>query len=276
MAGRTGPLAARGLFVSLLALASSLVLGVASAGAATVTVSNPPPVPATGVGIGNSCGPTIPATVNTGQSFVATASGELTTLTLYPSPGYPEFTGLFLVFRADQTFEDTPIAEQQDVSFDGAPVTTTFTDPASVIQGESYRFLFLCVEADNDASFFLRNDGYAQGEAYANGRGYPDWDLAFSLTIETDADGDGVEAAEDACPGTTDDSALAPKRLNPNHYWSTPDGFVDPDGDVAYSLADTGGCSASQILDAAGLRTGHSKHGIPGGALRAWVTRAQG
>jgi hypothetical protein len=275
MAPLTRSLTARGLLTSVVALICGLLLGVAPAAAATVTVSNPPPVPATGELIGDSCGPAVPETVNMGQSFVATASGELTTLTLYPPQGEGEFTGLFLVFRADQTFEDPPIAEQQHVSFDGAPVTTTFTEPASVVQGESYRFLFLCAEAGTGEFFFLRSDGYTQGELYANGRAYPDWDLAFSLTIETDADGDGVEATDDACPGTTDDSALAPTRLNPNHYWTTPDGFVDRDGHVVYSLADTGGCSASQIIDAAGLGAGHTRHGIPDGALRAWVARPQ-
>ena len=271
MARRAGPLTARRLSAALVAIASCVVLGVAPVAAATVTVSNPPPVPATGEGLGDSCGPAVPPGVYLGQSFVATASGELTTLTLYPPQGYAEFTGGFVVFRADQTFDDAPIAQQLNVSFDGAPMTTTFTDPASLVGGESYRFLFLCAEAGTGEFFFLVNDGYTQGEVYANGRTYPDDDLAFSLTIETDADGDGVEAADDACPGTTDDSDLAPLRLNPNHFWTTTDGFVDRDGHVAYSLADTRGCSASQIIDAAGLRTGHTKHGIPGGALRAWV-----
>ena len=133
-------------------------------------------------------------------------------------------------------------------------------------------------------------------------------DLAFRLVVagvagvagasgEGDADGDGVSDASDVCAETTftagpaeltpkGDSAKArsngkpakPKRnqnqgtLKPNHYWSTSDaGFVDRTGAIGYTLEETGGCSAEQIIAAAGLGKGHMKHGISVGAMTQWV-----
>ena len=129
-------------------------------------------------------------------------------------------------------------------------------------------------------------------------------DLAFRLVVagasgEGDADGDGVSDASDMCADTTftagpadltpkGDSANAkaksngksakPKRnqnqgtLKPNHSWSTGDaGFVDRTGAIGYTLEETGGCSAEQIIAAAGLGKGHLKHGISVGAMKKWV-----
>ncbi|WP_159604212.1 hypothetical protein [Agromyces humi] len=135
-------------------------------------------------------------------------------------------------------------------------------------------------------------------------------DLAFRLVVagssgeagasaEGDADGDGVSDASDVCADTTftagpadlktkGDSAKAkaksdgkpskpmrnhkPTTLKPNHYWSTSGaGFVDATGVVAYTLDETGGCSAEQIIAAAGLGKGHMKHGISGGAMKKWL-----
>jgi hypothetical protein len=59
--------------------------------------------------------------------------------------------------------------------------------------------------------------------------------------------------------------------LKPNHYAATAEGFVDGDGDVAYSLLEAGGCSGSQIVESVGLGDGHLKHGLSQGELQSWI-----
>jgi hypothetical protein len=44
-----------------------------------------------------------------------------------------------------------------------------------------------------------------------------------------------------------------------------------PDGDVAYSLLEAGGCSGSQIVESVGLGDGHLKHGLSQGELQSWI-----
>jgi hypothetical protein len=85
-----------------------------------------------------------------------------------------------------------------------------------------------------------------------------------------DADKDGVDDALDACADTVlpDPPSIG---LKPNHYAATADGFVGTDGQVEYSLLATGGCSGSQIVEAAGLGDGHLKFGLPRGALEDWI-----
>ena len=93
------------------------------------------------------------------------------------------------------------------------------------------------------------------------------------LATDGGADADGVPDEADVCPDT--DLAAEPdapsQGLKPRRLWSTDEGFVDRSGVLVYSLADTGGCSATQIIAAAGLGKGHAKHGISPGAMAAWV-----
>jgi enterochelin esterase-like enzyme len=92
----------------------------------------------------------------------------------------------------------------------------------------------------------------------------------YALEHLWDADKDGVRDASDVC----DDTSLpdTPTHgLKPNHYAATPNGFVDSNGSVAYSLLEAGGCSGSQIVESAGLGNGHLKHGIPRGVLQRWI-----
>jgi hypothetical protein len=127
-------------------------------------------------------------------------------------------------------------------------------------------------------------------------------DGAFRLVVEAasgqgDADADGVSDASDVCADTTFTAGPAKQKLNdnaakrkpnqnpaklkpnqnpvklkPNHYWSTSDaGFVDRTGAIGYTLEETGGCSAEQIITAAGLGKGHMKNGISVGAMKKWV-----
>jgi enterochelin esterase-like enzyme len=85
-----------------------------------------------------------------------------------------------------------------------------------------------------------------------------------------DSDKDGVRDWLDVCPDS-DFSDAPTAELKPNHYASTADGFVGTDGEVAYSLLEVGGCSSTQIIEAAGLGNGHLKHGIPRGELESWI-----
>ena len=95
------------------------------------------------------------------------------------------------------------------------------------------------------------------------------------LDADGGADADGVSDEADVCPDT--DLAAEPdapsKGLKPRRLWSTDEGFVDRSGVLIYSLADTGGCSATQIIAAAGLGKGHAKHGISPGAMAAWIAK---
>jgi hypothetical protein len=75
---------------------------------------------------------------------------------------------------------------------------------------------------------------------------------------------------EDLCPGTVLPDVLA-RHLKKNRYAATVDGFASTDGVVVYTLADTGGCSATQIIERAGLGKGHTKFGISRSALEAWI-----
>jgi len=85
-----------------------------------------------------------------------------------------------------------------------------------------------------------------------------------------DDDEDGVPDSFDVCEETVLPDSPA-NALKPNHYAATADGFVDGNGEVAYTLLEAGGCSASQIIEAAGLGAGHVKFGIAKGELESWI-----
>ena len=93
------------------------------------------------------------------------------------------------------------------------------------------------------------------------------------LDADGGADADGVPDDAEVCADT--DLAAEPdapsKGLKPRRLWSTDEGFVNRSGEVVYTLAEAGGCSATQIIAAAGLGKGHAKHGISPGAMAAWV-----
>jgi hypothetical protein len=83
----------------------------------------------------------------------------------------------------------------------------------------------------------------------------------------SDADGDGVpDDGTDLCLGTEfpDEPTNGLKR---NRFAATAAGFASTDDVVQYSLADTGGRSATQIIAEACLGAGHTKFGISRSAL---------
>jgi carbon monoxide dehydrogenase subunit G len=91
-------------------------------------------------------------------------------------------------------------------------------------------------------------------------------------SVDCDADNDGVADADDVCPGTVLPQS-SPPQWKKNHYKANVAGhFVDVTStDSGITVADTGGCSGTQIIAAAGLGKGHTKNGISGDALAAWV-----
>lgn len=88
---------------------------------------------------------------------------------------------------------------------------------------------------------------------------------------DDDVDGDGVVNDDDRCADTTVPDAPT-RELKKNHYAVLSlDGFTDPAGNVEATLADTAGCSNSQIIAELGLGEGHSRHGITKGILNTWI-----
>ncbi|MFF2494874.1 FG-GAP repeat protein [Agromyces sp. NPDC058064] len=132
------------------------------------------------------------------------------------------------------------------------------------------------VASDGDDSDFLGTSLALSGDRVVAGTPFRIvGGAAYVFTLEplvTDADGDGVADSHDVCAGT-ELSQAAPAGLKKNRYWSTATGaFVDANGRLApYTVADTAGCSASQVIAVAGLGNGHTRFGITLSALEAWV-----
>ena len=97
-----------------------------------------------------------------------------------------------------------------------------------------------------------------------DGDGIPD-------VVDPDDDNDGVDDAADRCAETDLAGDTAPDRLKKNRFWSDASGAFVGSG---LTVADTGGCSASQIIDAAGLGNGHQSFGISRSALNDWIASA--
>jgi hypothetical protein len=87
---------------------------------------------------------------------------------------------------------------------------------------------------------------------------------------DLDADDDGVVDAFDVCADTVLPDAPATKK---NRYSANAAGeFVDDGGRASgYTLGDTFGCSAAQIIDEAGLGKGLARYGLTDSALEEWV-----
>lgn len=62
--------------------------------------------------------------------------------------------------------------------------------------------------------------------------------------VDHDDDNDGVDDGNDVCAETVLPD-VPTEGLTKNRYAATIDGFANPDGVVDYTLADTGGCSAT-------------------------------
>ena len=91
---------------------------------------------------------------------------------------------------------------------------------------------------------------------------------------DPDDDNDGVTDESDLCEATVDDEPS--RQLRRNRFAASIElgGFASTDGQVRYSYADTGGCSATQIIERSALGSGHIRYGITRSALVAWITFA--
>ena len=98
-------------------------------------------------------------------------------------------------------------------------------------------------------------------EADFDGDGTPD-------SVDPDDDDDLVLDEDDVCDMTDLASDTPPRFLLSFRYWSDEDGNF---GDSGYTVSDTAGCSASQVIDEAGLNPLHRILGISRWALRLWV-----
>ena len=121
-------------------------------------------------------------------------------------------------------------------------------------------------------------EGPGNGDAVTTNVSFDPW-----LLLEGDCDGDGVDDADDLCPGTVVDEPS--KRLGKNRWiWDGWDrgGWVtdEPRGrgpEKDFSMEDTLGCSCEQILEILEEKTGfefngHYKFGCSSSLLEDWIS----
>jgi hypothetical protein len=99
-----------------------------------------------------------------------------------------------------------------------------------------------------------------------------DFDMdGFGDACDSDIDGDEVSNDFDVCPDTVLPES-EPPRWKKNRYMANAAGeFIDPGDRLAgVRVAETGGCSGEQIIDAAGLGIAHEWFGITKSALMDW------
>ncbi len=88
----------------------------------------------------------------------------------------------------------------------------------------------------------------------------------------TDTDGDGVADVADACPGTTPDSILEGDLKHHRYAWHGGEVFTSGSEQApVFTIQDTRGCSAAQIIEELGLGRGHERFGVSHSAMEAWV-----
>ena len=96
----------------------------------------------------------------------------------------------------------------------------------------------------------------------------------------SDEDGDGVLDNVDICQGTNIPEAIPTRRLGINRFvLADGDGNFDstaPRGrgpQKSFAIEDTSGCSCDQIIEALGLRQGHSKFGCSISAMEDFIAQ---
>jgi hypothetical protein len=97
---------------------------------------------------------------------------------------------------------------------------------------------------------------------------------------KNDYDGDRVADIEDLCPDTTLPEPIPTVGLRGKRYADIDgDGVFESGNSMTnqmYSMVDTGGCSAEQIIDQMQLGRGHVKYGLSDSVLRAWIALLNG
>jgi predicted extracellular nuclease len=97
----------------------------------------------------------------------------------------------------------------------------------------------------------------------------------FAVYLMTDGDADSVPDDLDVCPGTTIPEPAPSGGLKANHWvLANGDGVFDTTGNGnggPFTIAQTGGCSCTQIVDGLGLGNGQRKHGCSKGTMEDWI-----
>ena len=99
------------------------------------------------------------------------------------------------------------------------------------------------------------------------------WDVSCSPATPSDSDGDGVPDADDACPATVLPDEPT-NRLKGARFSALGDGTFDSGLDRLdglYTLTDTAGGSATDIIVSQGLGAGDLKFGLSRGALEDFI-----
>jgi hypothetical protein len=145
-------------------------------------------------------------------------------------------------------------------SFYSGPATQTFTftAPSSTIYNPSWSYVL----SDNSTSTSSRTWKFDCTTTSST---------VAPLTTSADDDQDGVANTSDACPGTVLPDAYAKKAAG-SYYANASKVFVDGTGRAAnISVADTGGCSATQIAKSLRLSKKASQYGISLSTLTSWA-----
>ena len=159
-----------------------------------------------------------------------------------------------------------------------------FSDDLALTLGNEYRLTPACnppadvpvtVEDQDDDGVFDEDDNCLStpnaDQADFDGDGQGD-------ACDPDDDNDGVPDADDVCVGTVLPDDVPTVRLGVNRWADVDsDGVFDttaPKGKGprrSYTIEDTAGCSAAQIIEELGLGKGHTKFGVSIDAMDEWV-----
>lgn len=196
---------------------------------------------------------------------VATATVDLEVIDIGFSPGSPEQTWDVSVYAADGQ------ASADDCG--AGSLLTSLSMPA----GERTAFALEVaahveqLQHDGQTHLGVRFSNTNDGQLSVVGPG-PFGAPLLRVVPAPDTDGDGVIDRDDRCPDTELPEPMPP-RWKRNRYLANGSGvFVDPVGrEAGTTLADTAGCSGTQIIEAADLHRHHTRFGLTRRAIERWV-----